>query len=280
MELILHDSTKHQLERLANKPAHAILVTGPSGIGKSSLASHLAELLLGLPAGGLPKYPHVHFIRPLEAKAIGIDEVRQLEHFLSLKIPGNQQVARVAIIEDAHLLTHEAQNALLKTLEEPPADTVLILTVAHEQALLPTIRSRVQVLPVTRPTEVALSSYFSQASPVQVKQALAISGGLPGLTAALLDESTEHPLVEAVRYARDLLQKNTFERLLMVDELAKRKDLARDVCYVLGHMAQLALAKSGNARWQAVMKAAYSTDEALAGSAQPKLALTNLMLRL
>jgi DNA polymerase-3 subunit delta' len=63
---------------------------------------------------------------------------------LSLKVPGKHQTDRVAIIIDAHTMTTEAQNALLKTLEEPPARTVLLLTARSEQSLLPTVRSRVR----------------------------------------------------------------------------------------------------------------------------------------
>jgi len=278
--LVIHKHTKSRLSKLTVSPVHAILLSGPGGVGKAALAHYLAEELLGLPPGTFAKYPYGRIIRSDEGKAIGIDSVRELEHFLSLKIPTNTQIARVAIVEDSHLLTPEAQNALLKTLEEPPLDTVLILTAAHERALLPTIRSRVRIVPVIKPAETELAAYFAAHKPEKVKQAIAISGGLPGLTTALLDETSEHPLVEAVRYTREILQMNAFERLLLVDELAKRKDLARDVCSVLGHMAELALAKNGAARWQAIMKAAYEADEALANSAQPKLCLTNLMLQL
>ena len=279
-DLVIHEHTKSQLGKLSANPAHAILLTGPVGMGKATLARQLSEELLGLPADSFANYPFGRTIRSTEGKAISIDSIRELEHFLSLKIPGNKQVARIAIVEDSHLLTQEAQNAFLKTLEEPPLDTALILTAIHERALLPTIRSRVCVVPVIKPAEAELAKYFVAAKPEQVKQAIAISGGLPGLTAALLDETSEHPLVEAVRYARELLQKSSFERLLLVDELAKRKELARDTCYVLGHMAQLALAKTGARRWQTIMKAAYEADKALANSAQPKLCLTNLMLQL
>lgn len=280
MELVLHPHTEQQIKRLIDKPAHAVLLSGPSGIGKLALAKHLAEKLLGLKDGSLLKYPHIRIIAPTEGRMLGIDTVRDLEHFLSLQVPGNRQVARVAIIEDSHVLTLEAQNALLKTLEEPPKDTVLILTAVQEYGLLPTIRSRLHTVTVGKPQESALFAYFSDAEPEDLKQALTISGGLPGLTSALLDSDSQHPLMEAVRYSRELLQKTAFERLLMVDELAKRKDLARDICYVLGHMAQLALANTANPRWQVIMKAAYEAAEALANSAQPKLVLTNLMLQL
>ncbi|HSX37087.1 MAG TPA: hypothetical protein VLG13_03175 [Patescibacteria group bacterium] len=282
-ELVLHVHTRDQLAAFTAKPGHAVLISGSQGMGKASLATRLAESLLDLKPGNLAAYPHVRHLRPADGRAIGIEVVRDLEHFMSLKIPGNRSVARIAIIEDAHLLTIEAQNALLKTLEEPPADTVLILTSSHEQALLPTIRSRVQTISAKRPPMSELSGFFMVGlGSTDVQQALKVSGGLPGLTAALLDTDSEHPLKEAVQVARSLLQKSNYERLMMVDELARRRDFCRDVCFVLLQMSQVALTKSSNtsARWQAVMKVAYAAQEQLLQNGQPKLVLTNLMLQL
>lgn len=281
-EYVIHSLTKQQLESASRRPPHAILLTGPAGLGKASVATMLAGMIMNTREDELANYPHIRSIKPVDRKAIGIEVVRELEHFMSLKIAGSQPVRRVVIIEDAHLLTTEAQNALLKTLEEPPMDAVLILTSAQEQALLPTIRSRVQTIAIKRPKKSELKEYFNhKAGLANIEQAIAVSGGLPGLTHALLNADDEHPLVGAVKVARQLLQQTVFERLLMVDVLVKQKELTRDLCYVLGQMASLSLAKdSSSVRWQRVMRAAYAAEEGLLGSAQPKLVLTNLMLQL
>lgn len=77
-------------------------------------------------------------------QSIGIDEVKQMQKKIFFKPIKSEQKA--VIIEDAHLLTHEAQNALLKVLEEPPTNTILILASNTKEALLPTILSRCQVI--------------------------------------------------------------------------------------------------------------------------------------
>lgn len=281
-EYVLHPRTARQLDAFVQRPSHAVLLTGPGGVGKGVLARLLAERLLELEAGKLAGYPHVRFLGPTDKRSIGIEAVRELEHFMSLKVPGTRPIARVAVIEDAHLLTTEAQNALLKVLEEPPADALLVLTAAHEHALLPTIRSRLQTIAARKPSAVAVKDYFSQhASAAEVEQALAISGGLPGLASALLKSDSEHHLTESVQLARSLLQKSAFERLVLVDELSRRKELLVDVCYILGQMAHVAIARGDPAvRWRQVMKAAYSAEQALLASAQPKLVATNLVLSL
>lgn len=281
-DLLLHNGTRRELDVLVKAPAHAVLLVAPAGSGKRTLAVRLSEIILGLPAGGFANYPYKMLATDEEGKAIGIDTVRDIERFLSLKVPVNKSHNRAVIIENAHLLSLEAQNALLKTLEEPPAATFIILTSDSEQSLLPTIRSRARTVTVKRPGQAAIDKYFQAkgATEQAVRQAYAISGGLPGLMQALLGQ-TDHPLMKATEYARRLLSQSTYERLLSVDELSKQKQLALDTVFILHQMARVSLrTATGPAagKWQKILTASYQAAEALAGSAQPKLVLTNLML--
>lgn len=78
------------------------------------------------------------------AQSIGIEEVKKIQKKLFLK--PIKSIHKAVIIEEAHLLTLEAQNALLKVLEEPPANTLIFLTADNKEALLPTIHSRCQLV--------------------------------------------------------------------------------------------------------------------------------------
>lgn len=283
-DLVLNPLTRRQIEAFAGKPSHALMIVGPTGSGKHTLAIQTAEAVLNLPNGGFASHPYGLLIRPEEGKAIGIDAARQLEKFLALKVPGKADHDRLVIIEDAHLLTAEAQNALLKTLEEPPEGTILILTANHEQTVLPTIRSRAQLIQVGRLDRGSLEKHFSAQNfdGQSIQRAYAISGGLPGLMDALLNED-QHPLTIATEKARELLSKTSYERLTMVDELSKQRPLAADITLILQQMARLSLqtARGPVARkWQHVLEASYEAGESLASNAQPKLVLTKLMLSL
>lgn len=281
--LVIHPNTQQHLQSFIATPAHAALLIGPTGSGKSALAASALENILHLEPGTLTNYPYGLVIAPADGKAIGIDTVRQLNQFLSLKVPVVGEFNRYVILENAHLLTLEAQNAILKILEEPPAGTLIVLTANHEQSLLPTIRSRARIIPISRPVQAELEAHFQpDFDQAVIKRAYSISGGLPGLMQSLLTE-TDHELSQATDMARQLLSQSAYQRLLMVDELARHKNLAADVTFILQQMAHVSLQTANGAaarKWQRIFKASYQTAEALGNNAQPKLTLTNLMLKL
>lgn len=172
--------------------AHAYCLIGEEGIGKATVARALAqEVLLG---EGRPPRLEVHpdYWEDDRTEAISIDEIRfhpekgaqahdqSLQQFLSLKpfiAP-----ARVALLANAERMTEAAQNCLLKTLEEPPDHTVLLLTTAYPDHLLPTVLSRCQVIalsPVGRAAVVDLVSK-RQAGTDDAEVLASLAQGRPG----------------------------------------------------------------------------------------------------
>lgn len=282
-ELLIHPKTRRQTEAFVNKPAHAILLVGPSGSGKSSLARQLGAAIIGIEPEQLEKFAYAKLITHQDSK-IGIDTIRELERFVGLKVPKSAPVNRLIIISDSDSLTLEAQNALLKLLEEPPESTVLILTSKHAQALLPTIRSRVQTINIHMPEKAKVKEYFTALNhdQTEVERAYSISGGLPGLMSSILNDQN-HKLSEATEWARRLLSQSTYQRLLCVDELAKQKDLAIDITSIMRQMAHLSLLTSDgkNAlKWRSILGASYEAGEQLNCNSNTKLVLTKLMLSL
>lgn len=274
-ELALHPHVARDLERLTNQPPQTLLLTGPTGVGKGSVATELLEAL-GMQSA------YVLRVEPEAAgKAIGIEAVRTLEHFLSLAVPKQVTktgIDRAILIENAEALTTEAQNALLKTLEEPPVGTIMILTATSQDALLPTVRSRVQVVAITQPPTDLLRPLLPAD---QAERILALSGGLPGLAMALAQDDQSHPLVQAATTARQLLGQSTFEKLTAVDGLAKNKVQTLELLNILQLMAHAALLTGrGPERWQRVLTAAHDAQTALQNGVQTKLALIQLMLSL
>lgn len=282
--LPLHEQTSASIANFKQSPSHALIISGPPGSGKLDIAISLGEQLLTITPNTIDGFAYAKIIQPLDNKAIGIDHVRELEHFLSLKVPSPKAINRVVIIADSHTLTTEAQNALLKTIEEPPRGSLIILTAAHEQSLLPTIRSRAQHISVKLPELSTLEDYFASQghNTADIKRALSMSGSLPGLAQAILKDS-QHPLLPATEKAREILRQSKFERLATIDSLTQDRELCRNTLFILQQMAHLSLnSATGLAakRWQTILSAVFDAQSALATGAQPKLALSNLFLQI
>jgi len=150
-----------------NRLAHALLVSGAAGSGKEMLAARLIDHLNHDPDGGggggidlfgepvIRETPPldelesgwVRVIRPrMKSRRISVDEIRDLEHTLQLAAPSGQ--TKVGVIVEADRMNDAAANAFLKTLEEPPQGTLLILLTSMPQRLLPTIISRCTRIPL------------------------------------------------------------------------------------------------------------------------------------
>ena len=134
-----------------NRLAHAYLISGPPGSGKQQLAADLASLVNGTPVGDVfsAKAREIFVARPeSKSRRIVIEQIRDLEHALQMRASNSRR--KVAIISDADRLQPQAANAFLKTLEEPPKDSLLLLLSALPEALPETILSRCIALPLAR----------------------------------------------------------------------------------------------------------------------------------
>jgi DNA polymerase-3 subunit delta' len=283
-DLVLHPRTVAKISDIVEQPAQAIVLIGPTGLGKATLVQQLAANILQVPS--IIEHPAVHVVAGSDT-SISIDAVRDLQHFLSLKTTNNKLGTRIGLIPDAGKLTHEAQNALLKTLEEPPEGTVLLLTAAHLGELLPTIQSRVRSLSIDVPALDDLKQHFMRQGhdAAATNRALLMSGGLPGLATDLLAGNDDHPLALAATTAGNILRLDTFGRLAIVDTLSKDRMQALRVLYMLQQMALVSLCDQTKAaltlaRWRTVLTEAREAERALTAQSNPKLCLTGLMLSL
>jgi DNA polymerase-3 subunit delta' len=138
-----------------NRLAHAYLITGPPGSGKELMAAELTSLVNGTPAKDVfsATAREIFVARPeSKSRRISIKQIRELEHALQMRATNGRR--KVAIILAAERLGDAAANAFLKTLEEPPKDSLLLLLSALPEALPETILSRCIAIPLALDGEV------------------------------------------------------------------------------------------------------------------------------
>lgn len=184
------------------KLPHAMMFAGPRGIGKRHLADALAQLLLcdapvegtacgrcrGCELNKAQTHPDLLWLEPEEVgKAIKVDQVRELTE--SLGKTAQQGGYKVVIIEPAEAMNGNAANALLKSLEEPAANTLLVLVAHSPSSVLPTIRSRCQMRKLAMPRSEQVIRWLSPllvGSNTTPEILLAAARGAPLTAVALL----------------------------------------------------------------------------------------------
>jgi DNA polymerase-3 subunit delta' len=185
---------RHAEERLP----HALLVRAAEGWGEVTLADQIALHLLNrqdVDTARTLAHPDLKWVAP-EGSVIKVDDIREVSGFAV----GTRQMApaKVIVIESAELMNPNAANALLKTLEEPPSDTYLLLTSARPGRLLPTIVSRCQSVLIGRDPALAWEWLTARWPDADLTEKLFECGDAP-LSVHLALEASEPPLGPLLR---------------------------------------------------------------------------------
>ncbi len=278
----INPKTKKTLSSYLSNPGQAVGLIGPKGLDKSYIAYYLTAKLLDIRDDELTKYPYFLDIKNKGLNSITIDEIRSINDFIILKVPLKKDINRLILIERAERLTLEAQNALLKNLEEPPKGTVFILTAESLTSLLPTIISRLHSIHVFKPDKDELISYYEHLDldRADINQAYLIADGFPGLMDQLLLNPNNSFNAATIR-ARKLLSSTTFERLSYINELVKDKDELRDTLFVIRQMAKIGISSDDPkqaVRWHKILAATLDSESKLTDNVQSKLLLTDYIL--
>src|SRR5256714_4112262 len=325
--IVGHEHSINTLRRalVAQRVRHAYLFSGPEHIGKALLAQRFAQTLLctgGIDAHDAPQnpcnaclscrkvmhgnHPDIHYIaRPFEKQFILIEQVRALQADAARKTLEGRR--NIFIIQGMHEMNVQAANCLLKTLEEPEPDVVLLLTAPDPGSLLPTILSRVQQVPIHLLTSLQIKTALEQQWEVEPEEATliaALAAGRMGWAVqaveddellverkAQLEALAKLPMVSKVQRfeiaqrissdsakARAVLELWLFWWRDMV--LAANKCLDLTVNVDMRHILKQQASRVGTVEAERMVRAILSTMEALDQNVNARTALEVLMLDL
>jgi len=205
-----------------NRVSHAYLFTGPSHLGKKTVALEFIKMLNG----------EVNIIEP-ESTTITIKQIREVKHQMEMSSQAGNY--KIALIDQAEKMNPQAGNCLLKTLEEPQGKAVLILISSKPKYILPTIISRCQLInfPPVREEEIKKT--------IKNKKILCLANGRPGLALnylnnpdlleeknkiiSKLEEILKGGICERYEYAQDLAQDNIKTQDILEDWMLWFRDL-------------------------------------------------------
>jgi len=234
MKIINHPKTDKLLRNYLSKPAHALILVAPEGSGKYFTSKWLA---ISLALNQIT-------IEPELEKNITIDQIRSLYDTTKT---GSKLVV---IIKDAQKMGHEAQNALLKLLEEPPKNTLFILTTTNLSYLLPTIKSRSQIIQLLTPNSEEIKLHFEDkmnSELIHLDTLLLTNHGRIGLVDTLLNNPellADH--LKIVENAKNFYSSNNYERYLEVIKYEFHRDWILNLLSILAVLVQTLLKQNIN----------------------------------
>lgn len=227
MEIIGHKKINSFLNKSIEKNAvaHAYLFSGPVHVGKFTLALKFASKLIGDPGDLIVVGPDVSQEKnSVKIKDITVDQVRELQRILGLTSRGK---ARAAIIDNADRMNRTAQNALLKTLEEPNAGNVIIIVAHDTSRLLPTILSRCQKIKFGVVAENDLKRMIPDG--ITAGEILPLAMGRPGVLKNLLeDESALESRRKSLVSLRKIFSQSASEKFALAEEMSEDMDKAME----------------------------------------------------
>jgi DNA polymerase III delta' subunit len=295
MHLLLTDQTKLQIDAVTPTGSGSYLFHGVKSVGKASAALQLARRLNCLgDQNGLcahchlfeaGNFPDLITVAPEDKPSITIEQVRGLIQGLGLR-PYYAGGIRLILIDGAEVMTAEAQNALLKVIEEPPQRTMFVLVAERPDALLSTVRSRCRHV------------YFPSWPAAAIARHLVDTHGLPSATAAGLAEAADGAPGRAIQLAAqpelaaaqlELAKQagrvpglSRFERLLLAARLAgSGADLNRFAGYL--HRAFTAGLRDGTVPVAAAHRGLAALEQfrrQVQAKVSPRVAMERLMVEL
>ena len=274
-DIIGNDKLKKELIHSGeiNKTSHSYLFIGTEAIGKKLIAEEFAKMLLAVK--DTENSPDFSIIEP-DGNSIKIEQIREFQKKVSEKpIISNK---KVYIINDSDKMTTEAQNCLLKTLEEPPEFVTIILIGSNENSFLSTIKSRCMILHFEKISDEQIQKYLQDNHQTEINSKIMLEACQGSIGKALEIKDKQELYQNTEQVVNSLERKDKIDILNMSDFIYKSKD---DKLEILNYMNVLFinLAKI-NSKYADCIAIVEETKRRLQSNANYDMCIDNLLLSL
>ena len=276
---LFHPKTLTTINDVLSSNHQAIGISASSGSGKSTAALYIAKKLMSeaLIEGG--NYFH---LAPNEKSIIDIEQIRELLSRIKLKTTSNYP-KRIIVVEDAHYMPSESQNALLKAIEEAKPETVYIFTFDHKSSILPTIMSRISHIQLLPPAEEDIKKHYKESfSEQDINKAYLMSGGRIGLINSILHEDA-HKLSGTIAEAKKILSGSMYDRLCALNQVSQNSiELIEGLLIITNSLLDSSITNqsTNTKRIIKLRQSLFDAKHTLRSSPNQKLLLTDLFLKM
>ena len=274
-DIIGNDKLKKELIHSVeiNKTSHSYLFIGTEGIGKKLIAEEFAKMLLAVK--DTENSPDFSIIEP-DGNSIKIEQIREFQKKVSEKpIISNK---KVYIINDSDKMTVEAQNCLLKTLEEPPEFVTIILIGSNENSFLSTIKSRCMILHFEKISDEQIQKYLQDNHQTEINSKIMLEACQGSIGKALEIKDKQELYQNTEQVVNSLERKDKIDILNMSDFIYKSKD---DKLEILNYMNVLFInLEKINSKYADCIAIVEETKRRLQSNANYDMCIDNLLLSL
>ena len=271
-----------------NNVLHSYMFVGPEGIGKRLFAIDFSEIILCLGENKAcgkcescikfngNSHPDFEIVDSEDGKSIKIGQIRLLQEQIAEKPIVSDK--KIYIINNADLMTTEAQNCLLKTLEEPPEYAVIILVLSNETKLLNTIKSRCTKIYFKKLTDQNLERFAHDNNIEFKKELLNVCDGSISKLLSLKDNIESYNLLESI--LKDLHSKDIVDIWNEAEILYKSKDNILSLLDYFNIVFLNKLRSTNDNRYINGIKIVEETKKRLSANANYDMSIDNLLLKL
>ncbi|MEE1042366.1 MAG: DNA polymerase III subunit [Clostridia bacterium] len=285
-----HTAVKERLEGwfLADKVSHAYIFSGKRGVGKTTMARAFAQLLTNGSAADIIHITNEHYGIDSKTDIVAVDTIRAAAADMYMKPYFADK--RVFIISSAEKMNVQAQNALLKIFEEPPAYCVIILVTQNDNMLLQTIRSRAITVRFSALEDSLVKDYVLKQGINAPEVVIRLSSGSIGTALELGENQELHDVLDTfVGMFKNIGNKSAYSVYSLIDYLQREKknyEVLFDIMLIMlkdslpGNKSELSIQGLNNKKVVRIIELVENTRNSFSFNADYNMAVSEMMLNI